>query len=75
MSPEEFLAEFEDADFPSEYGPWISRERHDPKFTLKELDSMRRQGLIEIRRRTGTPVRFRFTLRASELRKLLEKGS
>ena len=34
MKAADFLAEFEDAHFPNEVGPWVRFDDHDPPFTL-----------------------------------------
>ena len=65
MTPEEFVREFEDGHFPLRIGPWISFDAHDPPFLMRDLDQMRRDGLIVL----DKPARrFCLTLKASDTR-------
>ncbi len=44
----DFLAEFNENQFPQQSSPWISYDDHDPAFLVKELRSFNKQGLIEL---------------------------
>lgn len=46
MTPEDFLAEFEDDQMPDELGPEINLDTHDPPFKKKELREMAKLGFI-----------------------------
>ena len=65
MKIADFVAEFEDEHFPSEVGPSIGVEDHDPPFTLSQLRSMEKRGLILLGADCGT---YRLTLKATRAR-------
>lgn len=44
----DFLAEFNENQFPQQSSPWIGYDDHDPAFLVKELRSFNKQGLIEL---------------------------
>ncbi|NVZ11747.1 hypothetical protein HW932_21095 [Allochromatium humboldtianum] len=65
MKPEEFVLEFEGCHFPSDLGPEISLDAHDPPFKKKELREMAKLGLIVLNEKDWT---YRLTQKAAELR-------
>ena len=65
MKPEEFVLEFEGSHFPSDLGPEISIEFHDPPFKKKELREMAKLGLIVLNEKDW---KYRLTTKAAELR-------
>lgn len=65
MTTDDFLDNFDDKDFPSQFGRWLNEESFDPPFRKKSLDQMDQRGLIEYDREHS---RFRLTLRASRIR-------
>lgn len=69
MKPEDFIKEFCDEHFPSEYGMWIGFDDHDPQFTKKELSNMERKGIIDIDMKNN---RYRLTMKATKLKGLSE---
>ena len=67
MEVHKFLLEFDADEFPQEFGPWISIEKHDPPFKVRELHLMRKLGIIQIRQRiVGEPLHYRLTLKATK---------
>lgn len=46
MKIAEFLAEFYNEQFPSNVGPWIGFDAHDPPFTLSQMKQMDKAGII-----------------------------
>lgn len=61
MSVTEFLAEFEENDFPHPYGKWIDFDRFDPPYRRNELRDMRKLEVIQLDEKNK---RFRLTLNA-----------
>ncbi len=61
----EFLMEFGPDQFPSEFGPWITRDQHDPMWTMAALRAMARQGIIELS--TDGTYTYRLTLKATRV--------
>jgi len=69
MNINEFLIEQDEDSFPHEYGCWINEESFDPPFLQKELNEMRKLGLIQRDRNK----RFRLTMKASQLWSKMKK--
>ena len=65
MNQSDFVAEFEDEDFPSTLGRWVSVDDHDPQFTAGQLNAMEAAGLIDFDRLND---RYRMTLKAAAVR-------
>ncbi len=68
MEAKNFLSYFDNSDFPTTFGPWISFTEYDPPFKMAELRRMEKQGLIEIDIRKGDK-RFRFTQKAAMIKR------
>jgi len=64
MKAKDFLSEFDSEHFPSSFGPEIGIEAHDPPFTIPQLRSMEKQGLIVI---SEYGASYRLTLKASKV--------
>lgn len=62
MKVNEFLANFEEEEFPHAPGPWMVFDQFDPPFTRDELRAMRRQDVIQLDERHK---RFRLTVVAT----------
>lgn len=67
MKIADFLAEQDPESFPNE-APWLTREHHDPPFTMRQLYEMEKRGVIEICTEYDKPVRYRLTSKAAQLR-------
>jgi len=64
MKTIDFLREFDEDQFPMEFGPWISFVEHDPPFNKSTLNQMEKQGIIEINKNTGL---YRLTRKATKI--------
>jgi hypothetical protein len=64
MKAADFLADMQDEWFPSEVGPWIGIDDHDPPYTRSQLDRMEKQKVIEFH---PDGKYYRLTLKASAL--------
>ena len=65
MKVKDFLAEFDEAQFPSLVGPAISIGDHDPPFTRAQLRKMEQQNLILM---NSEETHYRLTLKAAKVR-------
>ena len=65
MSIESFLADMEDAYFPTSAGPWLTFDNFDPPFRLRDLRAMDRYGAINL---DEGGKRFRLTILATNVR-------
>lgn len=65
MTIKSFLAEMDPSYFPTENGPWIGFDQHDPQFNVGELRQMAALGIIELEEPSQ---RYRLTLKALKRR-------
>lgn len=70
ISIEAFLADMEDADFPTFAGPWRTFDHFDPPFRLRDLRAMDRRGAINL---DEGGKRFRLTMLATDVRDRIKR--
>lgn len=66
MTPENFVLEFVTEQMPTDLGPEISLDTHDPPFKKSELRQMAKLGFIVLDEEKWT---YRLTMKATELYK------